>query len=1458
MQEPADVVVGEMEVACARQRVDTHPDQRQEQGHTGRDRENPTTLVHAEEGTESELRLRILVFVDTPATLPAPPARRRRLRRWLPLSLLALVVLVALAPFLSGPILRTLIVDAIEDELDAEARVQAVSFAWPARVRVRGLELTDASGAPLAALDELRASLELWPLLFGRIRAEVELSYPEIHLSRAEDGLWNWEQPLAKARPRSGAERDVATGAEAVPDVRARLRLADGHVRVHGPHGDTTLGDIQLEVDLDGLERPAPFRLALGLRGPLGPAGGLTLEGSFTAAAGGRIDVLGFAGKSKLALQELQLAGLAPALELLAGAGLPVDGLAGVLSGEAEFTLAAGLALAGQSDIQLRDLTLRGPLAPAELTRIDLVELRGRATQQGEGAGSQQFELRADSFLSVTYAGRSSLPARGAGEVGGTLTLSAELEPLAQIARGWLPLQAGVAIQGRVEAGLELETALADRRPTAARVQARAGIEGLAARDAAGRALDLAELEGLALELDAAADLERGTLSVPKFDLRAGPVSCAGRLEAAGLALDPAARALELRSGALQLAADLEKLRGTLAQLVAFEGAPFGGRLSADGTLSGAGEDLELAAKIEGSALSFGGVSLADLHGQLDARRAQGGVLSGSGTVRLGALALRLAGREPVQLPGATLELTLREDAAGKGEHALGLRTSDGALELGLRASSERRAGALELQTSLSLDGRVAELARLAAPFAPMQPGLSGDLRATGELSAKLLGGALDRAGGRLEIALSDLGARDAAGAPLALQALARTTLALEGEFDARADRAELRSFTLTAGGLELSGSGRVLELARAPALEDGKLALQADLARLGPELARVLDLAGWNVSGSPLTAEVQLSTKEQRIEAEGRLACATLRLGRPDDSALVLADLGLDFDLGYDTALGSLHVRKASARSSTAALQLSGTLNELLTPARARGAMQLELTGELARILGDLGLETPQSGRRTAGTLGAKLALEGDGGSFRVSGKSTIERFRLELAPAAEGQAPLVVEDPAITLDCSAQVTLAALDVDLTRLTLESELARGGVQGRIENLRGLGTAAGDARAPGAGEVRFVGLKGQFAYVPDRLGVVLAPFLPGKLGGAEEQRLDFTLDGRARDFALATLLTGTVAHVNLGLGRFERPEIQLDGTLRVEVKDEKLRLTGDLGANGGTLQLDGELDLAQGKSPPRSKLTLTAKAVRANEGLAPLLALLHPAFGAAELAQGSLEGLIGLSLDVSYDAPLSLEALGAGWESLPKAPISGAGRLELSQAALRGSPLLALLGNFGVDATQTLDVRPIEFTIQKGRVTYAKPWTWTLAGTETTFTGSLGLDQSLDLAWNLPITDELIKRWSYLESLKGERLSIPLRGSVQKPRLEADQLLKDLAAKAAKSELESRLGLGGKAGGDDPASLLERADVLWSKGQKAEAAALYLRLREEFKLSLPYALNKDRIKERSKHKEPPK
>src|SRR6185436_19409632 len=109
----------------------------------------------------------------------------------------------------------------------------------------------------------------------------------------------------------------------------------------------------------------------------------------------------------------------------------------------------------------------------------------------------------------------------------------------------------------------------------------------------------------------------------------------------------------------------------------------------------------------------------------------------------------------------------------------------------------------------------------------------------------------------------------------------------------------------------------------------------------------------------------------------------------------------------------------------------------------------------------------------------------------------------------------------------------------------------------------------------------------------------------------------FSFSGRASELDLPTLLAGTDGRIELGLGHLVRPEIELGGTLALEAKDGRTLVKGDLLANGGALALDG-------KAGETSQLSLQAKDLRANSGLAPLLAYVHPAFAGANLAQGQL------------------------------------------------------------------------------------------------------------------------------------------------------------------------------------------------------------------------------------------
>ena len=555
-------------------------------------------------------------------------------------------------------------------------------------------------------------------------------------------------------------------------------------------------------------------------------------------------------------------------------------------------------------------------------------------------------------------------------------------------------------------------------------------------------------------------------------------------------------------------------------------------------------------------------------------------------------------------------------------------------------------------------------------------------------------------------------------------------------------------------------------------------------------------------------------------------------------------------------------------------------------TPAgrvRSEGTLRLgpELLPEQAQGSGDLVVEalslaafepllaTLMPDRVFRGELDLNLQLAGKTERFDLSGTGSIQDFELTVE-GDEGASPLTLKDAEPRFELTASLVPEALDLALEHLTLQSTFIEGELSGSAQGLRSWVEPAEGRSA------NFEKLVGDFRYRPDRLGVLLEPFLPGKLTGDGTEVIRFSLTGSAEEPSLQSLVAGAKGTATIGVGRFETTGFDASGELDVELDHGRAIVEGNLAANGGTALMNGEFDLnaalAETPTPSKTRLSFDAKEVLANSELSPLLSSLHPAFATIQgIEGGRIGGAIDCSLELDYAGTLSGETFAGGWESFPKDTISGKGSFSIRGAALEGAPVLGdMLGLLGVESLRDVNLRPIEFAIQSGRVTYSNPWTWTIDGLETTFTGSVGLDQTLQLAWNVPINKRLGKKLG-LESLEGETLSLPLLGSVTRPRLDWKTAVQELARTALRNEardliddkLEEELGGGlddllggvlGQGGDEDPSALLTEADRLWNAGKKVEAAAIYKKIREDHKLSLVYTLNRDRIKKRGKYR----
>ena len=157
---------------------------------------------------------------------------------------------------------------------------------------------------------------------------------------------------------------------------------------------------------------------------------------------------------------------------------------------------------------------------------------------------------------------------------------------------------------------------------------------------------------------------------------------------------------------------------------------------------------------------------------------------------------------------------------------------------------------------------------------------------------------------------------------------------------------------------------------------------------------------------------------------------------------------------------------------------------------------------------------------------------------------------------------------------------------------------------------------------------------------------------------------------------------------------------------------------------------------------------------------------------------------------------------------------AGQGRLELVDMKVqpRGflTDLLALGGVVSDREMLAVRVQGADFVVQKGRVAYRDFALVFPNEFDLRFSGSVGLDDSVNLSVSVPVGEGLFRRLGirgpvaeYAKVLVGTRVEIPVAGTRQKPRLD----LSRVDVKALVNEALKRSG--GKRIGDALKGLLE-------------------------------------------------
>ena len=717
-------------------------------------------------------------------------------------------------------------------------------------------------------------------------------------------------------------------------------------------------------------------------------------------------------------------------------------------------------------------------------------------------------------------------------------------------------------------------------------------------------------------------------------------------------------------------------------------------------------------------------------------------------------------------------------------------------------------------------------------------------------------------------IRLEDLVIRDRSGATVASAETVDVDVsilpALRGRYiaDVRVDAPRLDLQRAPDGRLNLE------TLAKPPrkpaAAAPGKAALpsvQVKLAVTGGVLAVQGETALWNGAAN---VTVESLDKPIRFEASATHVRASGEFALPDSKGTLKIDIeGLpiapfapvaDLKSLEGKVDGSLEYKMASAKEihGGGTIRISSiAVNSAKVPdvtivqdfgerpkvtIQAGDALTVEVRGDLPfegaftasanlKPLSDLAAQfiSIQKGQRIEGTAsargtfstGAVIAIRLDEAVAKVKGAELRASGRIEGSSVAiKMEADLAPDELKPVLD---------LPFAGPRVTVRADITE-------KSVKGLVTAP----MLKIGGFDQTNLKAEFTVVPSAPGFELRSF---------EIRTD-SLTATAKGF-LRDSLADCSGSATVTLGSFVRGGLTASGTLDVKLDKGRLSTEGRLGVNEGTVALKVDADF--GPTSPVSRIDLTFEKVRANADMGRFLELIHPVFALSAGAGGRLDGVVEAGLNVSYAGVITPEIMSGKLDNLRTDRVNGGGRFELKDAEIRGSELLGLLINSLAGERREIRMRPVEFKIAAGRIVYDKPWPWTISGSETNFTGSIGIDRTLDLVWHIPVTDELASRVPALKASRGKTLEAPLKGTVWHPRL----AWKEIVGQAVGDKLENLLG-----GRDEKKAqkLLEEADKLYSEGRKAEAAEKYRKIKDDCDRTRVYKENKDLIRQRMTEK----
>ena len=547
--------------------------------------------------------------------------------------------------------------------------------------------------------------------------------------------------------------------------------------------------------------------------------------------------------------------------------------------------------------------------------------------------------------------------------------------------------------------------------------------------------------------------------------------------------------------------------------------------------------------------------------------------------------------------------------------------------------------------------------------------------------------------------------------------------------------------------------------------LEQLKYNGYVDLAKLLSELGQFANLGAYKIAGE-IFEQGTLSVGKNKITGAGSAQVKNLSITSTDGITAQEPMAEVKFAFGFDWQTNVLTFDSLEVKASLGQVNIEQAVFPI--GEKPQVPMQLDISAkniDLGKVKPFVVLFTslPQE-MQLAGIAESKISISYDKNIYKITTDSTkIKGLKLTYP----GRKPF--EPNEITLTFEAEVNPEQKAVNIKKLQLESP--------QIKIHKGefnLLNEAGKTKLKGQAECE---------YDWSAVSAVAAPYLPEGL----------TLQGKRKDVVsffseyptgqTDKLMANLTASAKLGFERAGYMGLNFGPTeVDIKVQNGLLKIAPFVTTvNEGQFNFAGQVDFRQ--KPAQFKIAepmQLMKNIKINDQTTgKLLMYLNPIFADAVNVSGianfSCEQLI---IPLSAAAPNQIEVVGT---------------ISMDQVRLQTSGLLSTIFSAGGTSARgaVITIRPTKFILRDGFLRYDDMQV-EIGDNPVNFKGIIGLDKSLDMTITLPYT--AMGRTVRLgqESI-GQRIKVPLKGTIDKPELDIGRLFEDLLKKQFEDQLRKGL-----------------------------------------------------------------